>query len=68
MREAKEWDFPKIDESEISNSVDIHQFSLGFDDMKISAQCAASLNEKFSDVVHAYPNAKSVDTTPASFS
>lgn len=70
MREAKEWDFPitKIDESEISNLVDVHQFSLGFDDAKISAECAAVLNEKFPAEICAYPNAKSVDITPVGIS
>lgn len=70
MREAKEWDFPitKIAESEILNLVGIHQFSLGFDDPKISAQCAAVLNEKFPAEIRAYPNAKSVDITPVGIS
>lgn len=70
MREAKEWDFPitKIAESEISNLVGVHQFSLGFDYPKISAKCAAVLNEKFSADIHAYPNAKSVDITPVEIS
>ena len=66
MREAKEWDFPitKIDESEILNLNDVHQFSLGFDDAKVATECAAVLNEKFPESIRAYPNAKSVDITP----
>ena len=70
MREAKEWDFPitKIAEDEILNLVGIHQFSLGFDDPKISAQCATVLNEKFPAEIRAYPNAKSVDITPVGIS
>lgn len=70
MREADEWDFPitKITELDILNLVDVHQFSLGFDDPKISAECAALLNEKFPGKICAYPNAKSVDITPAGIS
>jgi len=70
MREAKEWDFPitKINESEILNLSGVHQFSLGFDDPKTSAECAAVLNEKFPAQIRAYPNAKSVDITPVGIS
>ena len=65
-REAKEWDFPiiQINESDIANLKDIHQFSLGFDEPKQSAECAAALNEKFGKKICAYPNACSVDVTP----
>lgn len=67
MREAEEWDFPivKINEDEISNLKDIHQFSLGFDNPKESVECAELLNKKFPDEIHAYPNAKSLDIPPA---
>ena len=70
MREAKEWDFPitKIDESEISNLVGVHQFALGFDDPKISTKCAELLNEKFPSKIRAYPNKISVDITPVGIS
>lgn len=70
VREAMEWDFPvtKIVESEISDLVGIHQFSLGFDDPKTSAKCASVLNEKFPAEICAYPNAKSVDITPVGIS
>ena len=70
MREAKEWDFPitKITETEILNLVGVQQFSLGFNDPKTSAECAALLNEKFPGKIRAYPNAKSVDITPAGIS
>ena len=65
-REAKEWDFPiiKINESDIAALKGIHQFSLGFDEPEQSAECAASLNEKFGKIICADPNACSVDVTP----
>jgi len=65
-REAKQWDFPiiKIDESEILNLTGIHQFSLGFKTTEEAAECAETLNKKFSENICAYPNARSVDITP----
>ena len=70
IREAEEWNFPitEIAEPDILNLVGVHQFSLGFDNPKISAECADLLNEKFPEEIHAYPNAKSVDITPAGIS
>ena len=69
-REAKEWDFPiiKINESDIATLKGIHQFSLGFDEPEQSADCAAALNEKFGEIICAYPNACSVDVTPVGVS
>lgn len=70
MREAKEWNFPitKITESEILNLVGVQQFALGFNTPKLSAECAELLNKKFQKKIRAYPNAKSVDITPAGIS
>ena len=69
-REAKEWNFPiiKINESDILNLNDVHQFSLGFKQAEEATKCAESLNEKFGKNICAYPNACSVDVTPIGIS
>ena len=69
-REAKEWDFPivYIEESEIGRLTGIQQFSLGFHEPALSNECAAVLNAKLGDKIHAFPNACSLDITPAGIS
>jgi len=69
-REAKDWDFPivYIEESEIGGLTGIQQFSLGFHEPALSEECAAVLNAKLSDKIHAFPNACSLDITPAGIS
>ena len=65
-REAKEWDFPiiYIEESEIGTLTKIQQFSMGFPLPAESDACAAALNARLGDKIHAYPNACSLDITP----
>ena len=65
-REAKDWDFPivYIKESEIGALTGIQQFSLGFPLPAQSDECAAVLNAKLGDKIHAFPNACSLDITP----
>ena len=69
-REAKDWDFPivYIEESEIGGLTGIQQFSLGFHEPALSDECAAVLNAKLGDKIHAFPNACSLDITPAGIS
>ena len=69
-REAKDWDFPiiYIKESEIGGLTGIQQFSLGFPEPALSDECAAVLNAKLGDLIHAFPNACSLDITPAGIS
>ena len=69
-REARDWDFPivYIEESEIGTLRGIQQFSLGFHEPALSNACAAVLNEKLGDMIHAFPNACSLDITPAGIS
>mgnify|MGYP000951772154 CR=1 FL=1 len=69
-REAKEWDFPitYIEESDIAGLTKIHQFSLGFPEPEQSNACAEVLNAKLGDLIHAFPNACSLDITPAGIS
>ncbi|BEU87537.1 HAD family hydrolase [Selenomonas sp. TAMA-11512] len=69
-REAKDWDFPivYIEESEIGGLTGIQQFSLGFPEPALSDACAAVLNAKLGDAIHAFPNACSLDITPAGIS
>ena len=66
-REAKEWDFPiiYIEEAEIGSLTKIQQFSMGFPQPAESDACAAALNKKLGAKIHAYPNACSLDITPA---
>ena len=66
-REAKDWDFPivYIEESDIGTRKDIQQFSLGFPLPEESNACAAVLNAKLGEYIHAFPNACSLDVTPA---
>ena len=70
MREAKEWDFPivKIEEQDILSLPQIHQFSLGFADPADSTAAAETLNAKYGDYLHAYPNRCSLDVTPKGIS
>ena len=65
-REAKEWDYPiiYIEESEIGTLKKIQQFSMGFPLPAESDACAAALNARLGDKIHAYPNACSLDITP----
>ena len=69
-REAKDWDFPiiYIEESEIGGLTGIQQFSLGFHEPALSDACAAVLNEKLGHLIHAFPNACSLDITPVGIS
>ena len=69
-REAKDWDFPivYITEADIGGLTGIQQFSLGFHEPALSDECAAVLNAKLGDKIHAFPNACSLDITPAGIS
>lgn len=70
-REAKDWDFPiiYIEEREIPQLHEkIQQFSMGFPTPEESNACAKALNATLGDVIHAYPNACSLDITPATVS
>lgn len=67
MREAREWDFPIVEicEESIGELPAIHQLSLGFKKPDSSNACAAVLNRKYGEQIHAHPNACSLDVTPA---
>ncbi|SHK37198.1 hypothetical protein SAMN05216582_1035 [Selenomonas ruminantium] len=66
MREAQEWNFTivKIKEEDIMNLPQIHQFCLGFPQASEADEVSAIINEKYGDVVEAYPNGCSVDIVP----
>ena len=70
MREGKQWDFPVlyIEEKDILTLPQIHQFSLGFADPADSTAAAETLNAKYGDYLHAYPNRCSLDITPPGIS
>lgn len=45
-------------------SEDVHSISFGFEDAECAAQCAASIEEEYGDVVSAFLNVRSVDVVP----
>ena len=65
-REAQEWDFriEKITEEYIPNLPQIHQFALGYPTAEEANAASQTVNERYGDTVHAYPNGCSVDITP----
>jgi len=69
-REAKQWDFHlvEITERDILQLPQIHQFSLGYKKAEEALEVSESINERFGQIVHAYPNRCSVDITPLGIS
>ena len=69
-REAKQWDFAivEITEDDILSLPQIHQFSLGYSEAGEALAVSKTINARFGDVVHAYPNRCSVDVTPKGIS
>lgn len=65
-REAREWDFKIVSmrEEDILKLPRIHQFCLGFTEPAEADAVSSLLNDRFGDVIHAYPNRCSVDITP----
>lgn len=66
MREARQWNFQikYISENDILTLPQIHQFSLGYTTAKESTKASDILNNRYGDVIHAYPNRCSLDITP----
>ena len=66
MREARQWDFKitPMTLDDIMSLPQIHQFSLGYVKPEESFAASEILNERYGNIIHAYPNRCSLDITP----